>query len=146
MGRWCPPMSAVYPRLVAARTVADAAGMLVADVIHGRSPALPVTASVGDVRAWFAASTHRRLAVLSENNRYAGCLTRDDVAGELDADVPAVRVAHEGPTVAPDAPAQVGHQLAASTQALRVPVVDDAGHLVGVLAVTEDLTAFCGTG
>jgi Mg/Co/Ni transporter MgtE len=48
--------------------------------------------------------------------------------------------------IAPDASAQAGHELARSTDSLRVPVVDHDGKLLGVLAVTDDLAAFCGAG
>ena len=56
----------------------------------------------------------------------------------------AAEVAHPGPTIAPDAPARPGHELAIAGGALRVPVVDGGGRLLGVVAVTEDLAGFCG--
>lgn len=130
---------------MAARKLTDAADLTVADLIHGRSPSLPATATVGDVRDWFAQSSHRRLAVLADDGRYAGSVTPADVASGVDRDVPATRVARDGPTVEPDVPAREGHRLAASTESRRVAVVDGAGYLVGVLAVTDDLSGFCGT-
>jgi hypothetical protein len=47
--------------------------------------------------------------------------------------------------VAPEASAHIGYELATRTEALRVPAVDGAGNLVGVVAVTEDRAGFCGT-
>ncbi|MBA3746622.1 MAG: hypothetical protein H0W96_03905, partial [Solirubrobacterales bacterium] len=49
------------------------------------------------------------------------------------------------PTVTPDEPAATGRDLALQTDARRVPVIDADGKLVGVVAVTGDLTSFCGT-
>ena len=123
----------------------DAAGLLVGDVIHQRFSALAASATVGEVRDWFAESTRRRVAVLADaDGRYAGSLTAADLAG-ADAGTPASEVAHIGSTIGPDAPAADGFALASATEALRLPVVDAAGRLLGVVGVTDDRTAFCGT-
>ena len=45
---------------------------------------MPVDTAIGQVREWFAASSHRRIAVLADEGRYAGMLTRDDLGGDLD--------------------------------------------------------------
>ena len=123
----------------------EAADLTVADVIHAKFSALPASATIADVREWFAASTRRRMAFLADDARYAGSLTPEDLAGDLDPTRPAVDVAQLGPTVAPDAPAAEGERLALQTAARRVPVVDHDGRLLGVVSVTEDLQAFCGT-
>jgi CBS domain-containing protein len=123
----------------------EAAGLTVADVIHAKFSALPASATIGDVREWFAASTSRRMAFLADGERYVGSLSRDDVGGDLDPTLPAAGVAHDGPTVAPDDPATRGEELALLTDARRVPVVDRDGRLVGVVSVTNDLSSFCGT-
>jgi CBS domain-containing protein len=129
-----------------ARTMIDDAGDLVAaDVIHERFSALPATATVGDVKAWFAASSHRQMAFLADDGRYVGSLTRPDLAGDVLDERPASELARPGPTVAPDATALSAHELALASGALRVPVVDGEGRLLGVVGVTEDLAAFCGT-
>jgi Mg/Co/Ni transporter MgtE len=124
----------------------EAAGLTVADVVHRKFSALPASATVAEVREWFAASTSRRMAFLTDGERYVGSLSPDDVDGASDPDAPAAGVAHDGPTVPPDAPAAEGERLALRTDARRVPVVDHDGRLVGVVSVTEDLQAFCGTG
>lgn len=122
----------------------DAANLTAADVVHKRFSALPADATVAQVREWFGASSHRRMAFLAEHGRYAGSLTRDDVNGDLDPTRSAAQLARPGPTVAPEAPAHAGYKLAIATQANRVPVVDRDGTLIGVVGVTEDLAAFCG--
>ena len=125
----------------------EAEGLTVADVTHAKFTALPATATVGDVRAWFAASTSRRQAFVADGPRYAGSLTPADVDADVDSDRLAVEVAQQdGPTVAPDAPATTGRDLALLTETRRVPVVDSDGRLLGVVAVTGDLQSFCGTG
>lgn len=128
-----------------ARTnVKDADDLTVAEVLHKRFDALPADSTVAEVREWFAASTHRRMAFLAENGRYAGSLTRADLEGAQDGHAPAAELAHDGPTVAPDASAHAGYEVAMRTDARRVPAVDAAGNLLGVLAVTDDLAGFCG--
>ena len=120
-------------------------GLTVHDVMHAKFSALPATATVGDVRDWFAASTSRRLAfVADDDGGYVGSLTRAHVAGG-DPALPAADVADSGPTVSPAESATTGRDIALRTDARRVPVVDE-GRLVGVVAVTGDLQNFCGTG
>jgi CBS domain-containing protein len=131
---------------MARTTIDEAAGLSVADVIHGRFTALPASATIGDVRDWFAVSTSRRMAFLVAGDRYRGSVSREHVAGDLDPARPATDVAQQGPTVLPDDPASHGQDVALQTAARRVPVVDGDGRLLGVVSVTEDLQAFCGTG
>ncbi len=116
----------------------------VADVTHSRFKALPASATVGEVREWFEASDSRQMALLAEEDRYAGCLLR----GDLDAADPteaAAAYAERGATVTPDEPAARAEELALATPAHRVPVVDGEGRLVGIVALTTDLQGFCGT-
>jgi len=128
------------------KTRIDAAeGLTVADITHAKFTALPATATIEDVRAWFAASTSRRQAFLADGERYAGSLTLADLEGDVDPTRLALEVAQDGPTVSPDAPATTGRDLALLTEARRVPVVDDDGKLLGVVAVTGDMQSFCGT-
>jgi len=123
----------------------DAADLLVADVIHRRFSALPATATLGEVRAWFEESDHRRMAFLAGDGRYRGSLMREGVTGEIDPDRSAAEIARMGPTVSPDMPAGEAREIALRTDARRVAVVDADGQLLGVVAVKEDLTSFCGS-
>ena len=122
----------------------DAAGLTAADVVHTRFSTLPIDATIGEVREWFGASSHRRIAVFADDRRYAGSLARDDLRGDLEQSRLAKDLASHGPTVAPEAPAHTAHELARATPVLRVPVVDHEGILIGVVGVTDDLAAFCG--
>jgi CBS domain-containing protein len=123
----------------------EASGLTVADVLHAKFSALPGSATVGDVREWFAASDSRRMAFLADGERYMGSLPRDALGDDLAAALPAAEIALDGPTVAPDEPASRGEELALQTDARRVPVVDRDGRLLGTVAVTADLQSFCGT-
>ncbi|MHB1568577.1 MAG: CBS domain-containing protein [Solirubrobacteraceae bacterium] len=128
-----------------ARTpLADTEQLSAADVIHARFTALPASSTVGEVRAWFDASSHRRMAFLADGDRYAGSIPRDALDGADDAQ-PATAIALEGPTVAPAATAHESYDVAVLTDANRVPVVDGDGRLLGVVGVTDDRAAFCGT-
>jgi len=78
----------------------DEAGELtVADITHAKFSALPATATIGEVRDWFAASTSRRRAFVADDGRYVGSLTPQDLEGADDPARPAVEVAQGGPTV-----------------------------------------------
>ena len=120
----------------------DTAGRTVADVMHAGVEALPATATVGELRAWFAISPSRRLAVLASDGRYRASLTPDDVPPEEPADRPALALARHRPTLAPETAAVTGRELVFATSARRVAVVGADGHLHGVLAVTTDLGFF----
>lgn len=133
-----------YRRLVPRTPLDTAHGMACSDVLHSRFSALPGTATIDDVRRWFDESSHRKMAFLADQDRYVGSLTREDVAEPAEAARPAAEVARTGPTIGPDAPARTGHEAAIATGALRVPVVDGDGRLLGVVAVTDDLAGFCG--
>lgn len=114
--------------------------MTVADVMHADVASLPSTATVAELRDWFAVSASRRLAVIADDGRYAGSLTPVDVGAP--ADTPALERARPHATVAPEVPAVIGRDLALASEARRVPVVDAEGHFLGVLALTTDLEYF----
>ena len=62
----------------------EADGLTVADITHAKFTALPATATIGDVREWFAASTSRRQAFVADDGRYVGSLTPQDLGGDAD--------------------------------------------------------------
>ncbi len=123
-------------------STADVTGLTVADVMHAGIESLPVTTTVGQLRAWFAISASRRLAVIAADGRYAGALTPADLAADAPDDRPALELATPYPTISPDLPAAAGRDLTIATNPHRVPVVDANGQLHGVLAITTDLKFF----
>jgi Mg/Co/Ni transporter MgtE len=124
----------------------EAAGLTVADVTHSRFSALPASATVAEVREWFASSESHKLALFVDEDRYVGSLVPEDLAVAGDPAQPAAELAQRGTTVSPDEPAKRGEELALGSGTLRAPVVDADGRLVGVVAITADLQGFCGTG
>lgn len=116
-----------------------------ADVIHPRCSPLPAGSSVAEVRAWFAASEHRELALLAgDDGTYAGSLLRGDVAGDVDPRQRAADLARSAPIVSAETLAPRTKELALLAPARRLPVVDDDGRLIGVVVITPDLQGFCG--
>jgi hypothetical protein len=121
----------------------DVDGLTVADVMHAGVASLPASATVGELRAWFAVSPSRRLAVLTtDEGRYAAALTPAEVASAAADDGPAIEVAREHATLAPDLAAAAGRDPVAASEGRRLPVVDEAGRFLGVLALTTDLQFF----
>lgn len=128
-------------------TLEQTDGRTARDLVHARMSSTPASASasVADVRAFFAGSASRRLAVLAEDDgRFAGVLTPADVDAADPAE-PARGHARDGPTVAADAAAAAARDAALATDTRRIPVVEADGTLVGVVAVDEHERYFCGT-
>jgi CBS-domain-containing membrane protein len=142
------PMTTHSPGDGAARRVLppprtdDATGLTAADVMHAEVEILPASVTVGELRAWFSVSRSRRLAVVGAHGRYRASFTPADVPPGAPADTPALELARGHPTVRPEMPAPAARDLVIATDARRVPVVDAAGHVHGVLAVTTDLQFF----
>lgn len=124
----------------------ETGGLIAADVMHPRPSSLPATATVAEVRAYFAVSTSRRLAVLADEDRFAGALTPESIDERADPSAPAVDHASLDPTIDPAAPAADARDLALAQPSRRLPVVDAAGTLVGLVAIDKRLERFCRTG
>src|ERR671938_473733 len=76
----------------------DVDGLTAADLAT-RASTLPVASTVGALRAYFAESSSRRLAVIVDGDRYVGSITPEDLAGDLDAATPAADLARRDPVV-----------------------------------------------
>jgi len=123
----------------------EAEGLTAADVMHRHVSTLAACVTVGEVRDYFAASASRRLALLADGDRYLGSIPVAELAAEIDGAAPAAVHAAPGPTVRPQSSAAQARELALEHPARRLPVVDDTGALVGIIAVDERRTRFCGT-
>jgi CBS domain-containing protein len=123
----------------------ETGGLTAADVMHSRISTLPASATVGDLRAYFAESGSRKLALLADGDRYAGAVSITDLTDDLDDAAPARDQAVTEPTIGPGSPAEEARELALQSPALRLPVVNDAGKLVGIVAIDDLRTRFCGT-
>jgi CBS domain-containing protein len=120
-------------------------GLTAASVMHRNASTVPATATVGDVRAYFAASSSRRLAAMVDGSRYVGSIAPTAIGEDVDASAPAVDHATYGPVVDVQASAAVARDLALDQPSRRLPVIDGGGDLVGIVAINQRLDGFCGT-
>jgi Mg/Co/Ni transporter MgtE len=127
------------------RLLSELDGLTAADVVHRRLSVMPASTTVGELRAYFASSGSHRLAVLVDGDRYAGSLEPSSVPDAAADDAVGADFADRHRTVGPEAPAGAARDAALAHESLRVPVVDGAGTLVGVVAITRDRSGFCGT-
>ena len=126
------------------RTLEDVAGLTAADLMHRRITTLPASATVGELRAYFAESTSHKLALLVDGDRYVGSLEAAALEGAPEPAL-AAEFASRGDTVAPDVPADVARERAMAMASSRLPVVDASGALVGIIAINSRRDGFCGT-
>jgi CBS domain-containing protein len=118
-------------------------GLTAADIVHRRITTSPATATVAELRAYFDESTSHKLAVLVDGTRYVGSLTPGDLP-QGDGGL-ASNFATTEPFIRASAPAAEARDAALEHPSARLPVVDDAGDLVGVVAINSAGTGFCGT-
>jgi CBS domain-containing protein len=126
------------------RTLEDIHGATAADLMHRRITTLPASATVGELRAYFAESTSHKLALLVDGERYVGSLQVEALEGAPDS-APAGGYAERGETVLADVPADVARERAMAMSSSRLPVVDADGRLVGIIAINSRRDGFCGT-
>lgn len=126
--------------------VERAAELSARDVMHAQTFALDPGTTVAQARAYFAASTSRRLAIVARDGHYLAALTPRDLDGAGDPAGPAVAAAPPRPTIGPDDSAERARELAAASDTRRVPVVDDDGRYLGIVSLNRGLEWFCGTG
>ena len=119
-------------------------GLSAADVMHEHVTTVPSSSTVGDLRAYFAVSASRHLAVLVDGERYVGAVAASTIPATAEAACAAVDFAYVDPTIDPSAPAAAARDLALLQPTLRLPVVDE-GRLVGIVAINARRDAFCGT-
>ncbi len=120
-------------------------GLSAREIMHAQTSALPSRTTVAEARAYFAASSSRRLAVLADDGRYVGALTAADLTEAADPTRTALDIAVPRSTVAADAPAAIARDLALATATRRVPVLDGDGRFVGIVSVNRTAEWFCGT-
>src|SRR5436305_211833 len=87
-------------------------GLSAEEVMHAQTSALGPQTTVGEARAYFAASTSRRMAVLTDAGRYLGALTPSGLPAEGDDDRLLLEVLGPRPTVGPSVPAATARELA----------------------------------
>ncbi|GAB2884339.1 CBS domain-containing protein [Nocardioides pacificus] len=115
----------------------------VSDVLVHHPQTLPANARVCDVRAAFA-DDHVHMLLLAADDRLVGALVRDDYDASVSDDDPALPLSTlVDRTIAPDVPAEQARQWLVARGRRRLAVVDDDGHLLGLLCLKRRLTGFC---
>jgi CBS-domain-containing membrane protein len=123
----------------------DVDGLTAADLVHGRSSTLPGTSTVGELRAYFAESSSRQLAVLVDRDRFVGSVGRGELPDDVEASAAGADFADRGPVIEASRAAREARDAALATPSARVAVVDTGGALVGVVALNHRRDGFCGT-
>ena len=119
------------------------AGLTVADVVVTRPKTLPAHATVAEAQLALA-DDHVHLLLLTEGRRLLGTLVRDDLPVPALGPEPALPLARLGGRTLPaGTPADEALALLAAAGQRRRAVVDDAGHLVGLLCLKRRGTGFC---
>jgi CBS domain-containing protein len=126
-------------------TIDEIDGLTAGDLVHRRLTSLPATTTVGELREYFAASTSRHVALLTDGERFVGSIEALAVPADVDAAIGAAAYVTREPTIHPAAPATSARDIAMDEPSLRLPVVDDAGALIGIVAITARRDGFCGT-
>lgn len=116
-----------------------------AEVVHRNLTTLPSETTVGDLREYFAASDSRRLAVITDGSRYVGSITPGSLPERADDAALASGFASHEPTLGPEATAAEARTRGLREPSRRIAVVDDAGTLLGIVAITRGLDGFCGS-
>ena len=119
-------------------------GLSAADVMNEHVTTVPSSSTVGELRAYFAVSPSRHLAVLVDGERFMGAIPVSGIPEAADATSAALDYARDEPTIDPSDPAEVARDLALRQPTLRLPVVDE-GRLVGIVAINKRRDAFCST-
>ncbi|WP_435746166.1 CBS domain-containing protein [Nocardioides sp. SYSU DS0663] len=115
----------------------------VADVMVRRPWVLPGTATVGEARGALQ-DGHVHMALLVEDGRLRGTLTRSDLPAPAADGEPAAPFARlDGRIVAADVPAEEVRRGMVEAGIRRLAVVDADGGLVGLLCLKRRLTGFC---
>jgi CBS domain-containing protein len=124
-------------------TVGDVADLPVAEVVTVRGKELAADATVAAGRALFGSSSVQLVPVI-DGDRYAGAVTRDDLADARD-DEPIAALAHDGPpTTTASTPVRDALAALGPDDGLRLVVLgDDGSTYVGLLCLHRDRERLC---
>jgi CBS-domain-containing membrane protein len=116
-----------------------------ADVMHRHLTTLPSGTTVAALHDYFAASGSRRLALIADDGIYVGSIQASGLPDDADRAAPVRAYATRPTTISPGASATEARDRGLAEPSRRIPVVDDAGTLVGIVAITRNLDGFCGS-
>jgi CBS-domain-containing membrane protein len=116
---------------------------LASDVALRHPKTMGTDASVADARAALT-DLHVHMVLITRETRLLGTLIRDDLPAEAANAEPALRYAVlDDRTISPDTPVADAHALLRERGWRRLAVVDDTGHLLGLLCLKRRLNGFC---
>ena len=121
--------------------VADA-GPLTRDVMLADPETLPATATVAEARALFE-SPRQKLVVVTSDSHFVGAVSRTSIEGADDAAALDACVDRDVPVLGPEDPTERVYEIVDQTGLTRIPVVDGAGELVGLVCFNGPRDAFC---
>jgi CBS domain-containing protein len=123
-------------------TLDEAAILTVGEVMISKPKTLAATATVADARRLFE-NPSVRTALVVEDGRYAGELTRDDVAGEDDGAVVATVASTPAGTVAESDTVAAAFERMDAAGTDRLAVVDPDGTLRGLVCLSRSHGHLC---
>jgi CBS domain-containing protein len=119
----------------------EQAGPRVSDVMLASPRSLPADATVADARAAFE-NPRERLLLVCDGDRFVAALGRDDVADADDTTPLTALGSGAAPTLRPDDAVAAALEIVGD-ELERVPVVDDAGTLRGLVCFNARGSYFC---
>ena len=119
----------------------DEAGPAVKDVMLAEPRAVGPQTPIAEVRETFA-NPSVKLMLVTDGERFLGTLSREDLPAQADGPIePHVRA--DAPRVAPDDPVERALALVREQGMTRIPVVDGADQLQGLVCFNKSHSAFC---
>jgi CBS-domain-containing membrane protein len=118
------------------------AGPLVRDVMLRDPNTVSPATTAGEARRIFESPRQKALLVC-DGDRYLGAIGRDGLDGADDGAPLAGLVDAAAPTLGPEDGTARIFELVASTGLNRIPVVDAAGTLLGLVCFNRSRDAFC---
>ncbi len=119
----------------------DEAGPTVNDVMMRGAETVGPATPLAEAREVFV-SPRKKLLLVTDGERFVGTLTPDDVPDEGDGPIePHVR--GDTPRVAPEDPVSRALELVETEGMTRIPVVDEADRLLGLVCFNASHDAFC---
>ena len=102
------------------------------DVMHREFPTLSPSATIADLRAYFAADDARRLALVVEGKRFIGSISRAEVPADGDGGRTVIGLVRRDPLAWVFDSAKSVRDKALAHPSRRVPVIDGTGGLAGI--------------